>query len=201
MLVEKTLSEALKDFNKGKKVLALTTMDDGNIGCSKLEDLFPEDTHFLVDVPAYVNPDFESALAVPTVIHSKETSNQEETESEEGDTPTPKGSAKKRGGRTVKECDVELLKKYIAEKKSNKDIAGIMGVSVSTVKKWIREQELVGKREEEEPEEKIAGHNADRHLCKDCRFRSSKGKGCDYIIIAGKQRGCAPEDCNVYEKE
>lgn len=61
MLVEKKLSEALKDFDNGKVVLVLTTMVDGSVCCDRLEDLFPEDTHFLVNVPAYVNPEFEAA--------------------------------------------------------------------------------------------------------------------------------------------
>lgn len=46
------------------------------------------------------------------------------------------------------------------------------------------------------------GHNADRHLCRTCRFRSmtSKRNGCDYIEHAKKSRGCSVEDCSVYEE-
>lgn len=62
MLVEKNLAEALKDYDKGKKVLVLMTMCDGSIACEKMEELFPKDTHFLVDVPAYENPDFKAAV-------------------------------------------------------------------------------------------------------------------------------------------
>ena len=46
------------------------------------------------------------------------------------------------------------------------------------------------------------GNNADRHLCKTCRFRSKESakNGCDYIEHIKKSRGCKIEDCNVYEK-
>ena len=46
------------------------------------------------------------------------------------------------------------------------------------------------------------GYNADRHLCKTCRFRGKQnGKNnCDYIEHNKKRRGCKVEDCNVYEE-
>ena len=84
MLVEKKMSEALKDFNKGKKVLVLNTFDDGSMSCEKLEDLFSEDTHFLVDVPAYNNPEFDKEFK--HTVHIKQ---DEKAESEE-ELPTSK---------------------------------------------------------------------------------------------------------------
>lgn len=61
MLVEKKLSEALKDYDKGKKVIVMTVMCDGSMSCDLLEDLFGNtETHFLVDVPAYKNPEYEA---------------------------------------------------------------------------------------------------------------------------------------------
>lgn len=86
MLVEKKLSEALKDFDNGKAVLVLTTMVDGSVCCDKLENLFPEDTHFLVNVPAYANPDFEAA--VQNMVHGKKSDGDSaENNPEEGNDP------------------------------------------------------------------------------------------------------------------
>lgn len=101
-----------------------------------------------------------------------------------------------------KACDVELLKKLISEKKTNKEIAEIMEVTAPTLKRWIVKYGLSGKREAGRKAKKLgSGHNADRHLCETCRFQHKDGKGCDYIIITGKPRGCDPAECCVYEKE
>ena len=86
MLVEKKLSEALKDFDKGKQVLVLTTMVDGSVCCDRLENLFPEDTHFLVNVPAYANSDLEAA--VQNMVHGKKSDGDSaENNPEDGNDP------------------------------------------------------------------------------------------------------------------
>ena len=51
---------------------------------------------------------------------------------------------------------------------------------------------------------KKKGPNADRHLCKTCRFYGgSEGKGgirtCDYILIVSHTRGCPAEWCDKHE--
>ena len=72
MLVEKQLSEALKDYDQGKKVIVMTVMCDGSMSCDLLEDLFGNtETHFLVDVPAYRNPEFEAAVHAMTSKEAK----------------------------------------------------------------------------------------------------------------------------------
>lgn len=81
MLVEKNISEAMKAYDKGKKVLVLMTMCDGSISCDRLENLFPEDTHFLVDVPVVQNSEF--AAAAHNMMHGGTT----ETTKEESETP------------------------------------------------------------------------------------------------------------------
>lgn len=62
MLVENTRAEALKAFLDGKKVMVIRQYDDGSIDAGNLEDELPEDIHYLVNVPAYVNPEFEQAV-------------------------------------------------------------------------------------------------------------------------------------------
>lgn len=50
------------------------------------------------------------------------------------------------------------------------------------------------------------GHNADRHLCKTCKWRgngkyaNSSAIGCEYSVKNGHSRGCKVEDCTMYEK-
>ena len=45
--------------------------------------------------------------------------------------------------------------------------------------------------------------NADRHLCRTCKYRASdtnSKNGCDYIEIMGHSRGCSVTGCDKYEK-
>lgn len=63
MLVEKKLNDALKDYIKGRKVIALQCQEDGKIDANLLSDFLEnEQNKYLVDVPAYRNPDFEAAV-------------------------------------------------------------------------------------------------------------------------------------------
>lgn len=63
MLVEKSLKEALEYYIKGKPVTALWIGEDGGMNAMPLSDILDQpENHFLVDVPAVVNPDFEQAV-------------------------------------------------------------------------------------------------------------------------------------------
>lgn len=63
MLVEKNLKEALEYYIKGKPVTALWIGEDGSMKGMPLSDILNQpENHFLVDVPAAVNPDFEQAV-------------------------------------------------------------------------------------------------------------------------------------------
>lgn len=63
MLVEKNLKEALEYYIKGKPVTALWMGEDGSMKAMPLSDILNQpENHFLVDVPAVVNPDFEQAV-------------------------------------------------------------------------------------------------------------------------------------------
>lgn len=65
MLVEKNLKEALEYYIKGKPVTALWIGEDGSMKAMPLPDILNQpENHFLVDVPAVVNPDFEQAVQV-----------------------------------------------------------------------------------------------------------------------------------------
>lgn len=63
MLVEKKLNDALIDYTKGRKVVVLQCAQDGRIDANLLSDFLEDDqVKYLVDVPAYSNPDFEDAI-------------------------------------------------------------------------------------------------------------------------------------------
>ena len=63
MLIEKNLKEALADYIKGKPVTVLWTKDDGSMDVRLLSDILDqEENHFLVNVPAYHNPEFAQAV-------------------------------------------------------------------------------------------------------------------------------------------
>lgn len=100
-----------------------------------------------------------------------------------------------------KEFNVELLKKYVLEKKTDTEIAELMGVSKGTVMNRVIRNGLSGIRAEKIKIKRGAGDNADRHLCVDCKYRCKNGRGCDYIIRTGKERGCDAAECDRYEKE
>lgn len=63
MYVEKSLREALEGFLKGRKVIAITDLGDGSLYTERLENMLPKESHYMVDVPAVDNPEFEKALA------------------------------------------------------------------------------------------------------------------------------------------
>lgn len=78
-----------------------------------------------------------------------------------------------------------------------REIARILRVPYTTVQNWLREPCKTAKNPK--------AFNADRHLCRTCRFRAGAGDrnhgiGCDYIGKMKKSRGCSAEECTVYEK-
>lgn len=97
MLVEKSIKEALMDYAKGRKVVVLQFDENGRIDANLLSDFFnDENNKYLVDVPAYSDPDFEAAVqrmtgAIPSAdqIISAVHETQEEPIEEESTTPPP----------------------------------------------------------------------------------------------------------------
>lgn len=63
MYIEKSLKEALEDYMLGRPVTVLWTGDDGGMNAMRLSDLLEqEENHYLVNVPAVANPEFERAV-------------------------------------------------------------------------------------------------------------------------------------------
>lgn len=93
-----------------------------------------------------------------------------------------------------------IIEPYVRRGIPNTEIAektGIKYVTVWAAAKKIREQLAETK-----------GKNADRHLCKTCKYRAaaynpnSSWIKCEYALKSGtkRSRGCNVEDCDKYEK-
>ena len=112
MLIEKNLKEALADYIKGKPVTVLWTRDDGSMDVRLLSDILEqEENHFLVNVPAYHNPEFAQAVAEMVEQKGTDDCNREvtlagRTEKDGSTTPPPPKNrvrvwlrGKKKGGK------------------------------------------------------------------------------------------------------
>lgn len=91
----------------------------------------------------------------------------------------------------------------VKQGKSAKEIIEITGYGRNLVYQY---QYKIRQEQKDHPKEIIPGHNADRHLCKTCMWRStdnnikSGAAGCEYSLKHNHSRGCKVEDCTVYEK-
>lgn len=100
MLVEKNLKEALEYYIKGKPVTALWIGEDGDMNAMPLSDILDQPKkHFLVDVPAAVNPDFEQAVQEMTGTGQVDPEEiiRAVHETQEGITPPPKKRSRRKG--------------------------------------------------------------------------------------------------------
>lgn len=88
MLVEKSVKEALMDYAKGRKVVVLQFDAKGRIDANLLSDFFEDENNkYLVDVPAVIDPEFESAVqdmmkGSEAITPTEEDVNEEPAESE-----------------------------------------------------------------------------------------------------------------------
>lgn len=200
MLIEKNLKEALADYIKGKPVTVLRTKDDGSMDVRLLSDILEqEENHFLVNVPAYHNPEFAQAVAEMVEQKGTDDCNREatpagRTEKDGSTTPLTEPDSVVIPAENKREKALELAK----EGKGAAEIARLIDAKYSTVYSWLNPD----KCKKPKPENKTAS-NADRHKCRTCMFRATgntKGAGCSYIEITGHSRGCSVEECSVYQK-
>lgn len=202
MLIEKNLKEALADYIKGKPVTVLWTKDDGSMDVRLLSDILDqEENHFLVNVPAYHNPEFAQAVAEMVDQNRPDNCSVEVepagiTEKDGSTTPPPLTESDPIviPAENKREKALELAK----EGKGAAEIARLIDAKYSTVYSWLNPD----KCKKPKPENKTAS-NADRHKCRTCMFRATgntRGAGCSYIEITGHSRGCSVEECSVYQK-
>ena len=198
MLVEKNLKEALEYYIKGKPVTALWMGEDGSMNAMLLSDILDQpENHFLVDVPAVVNPDFEQA--VQDMVEPDQNENDAEGDEQ---LPPPDQPEKKLEKETVaapgkmsREEKSKIIRPLIKKGLKNKEIAERTGIPLGTVNGLsgsIR-KELKNPAKAERIK---SGDNYDRHKCRTCQYRHSDAGGCDYCIHTGRERGCDVEVCD-----
>lgn len=197
MLVENTREETLKAFLNGNEgTMAAVRMADGETRFVHISDLLPDDAVYFINMELGPADDYEEK------IHQH---------CQGGETETETPPADQEPGKTEKPIKVDvqrvkpkrktagdIIEPYVRQGLSNSEIAKKTGIKYSTVQmaaKKIREQLAETKRK-----------NADRHLCKTCKFRAAtynqknSGIKCEYALKSGKNtRGCDVEDCDKYE--
>lgn len=199
MLIEKTLKEALADYIKGKPVTVLWTKEDGSMDVRLLSDILEqEENHFLVNVPAYHNPEFAQAVAEMVEQTRKlqcgSSTGRDNGEGRKYHPPLTEPDSVVIPAENKREKALKLAK----EGKGAAEIARLIDAKYSTVYSWLNPD----KCKKPKLENKTAS-NADRHKCRTCMFRATgntKGAGCSYIEITGHSRGCSVEECSVYQK-
>lgn len=78
-----------------------------------------------------------------------------------------------------------------------KEISIALNIPYGTVYGWLRKGMS---------DRNGSGKNADRHLCRTCRYRASSyernksGINCNYCDLMKESRGCKAKDCTVYVK-
>ena len=197
MYTEISLTEALKYFMKGRKVLVLNEYDDKSISAERIEDCLPKEAKYLVDVPAVPNPEFEQA--VQDMVEPDQNENDDEGDEQ---LPPPDQPEKKLEKETVaapgkmsREEKSKIIRPLIKKGLKNKEIAERTGIPLGTV------NGLSGpiRKELKNPvkaEMIKSGDNSDRHKCRTCQYRHSDAGGCDYCIHTGRERGCDVEVCD-----
>lgn len=203
MYIEKSLKEALEDYILGRPVTVLWTGNNGGMNAMRLSDLLEqEENHYLVNVPAVANPEFEQAVREmeESVQPEPEEIIQAVHETQESITPPPEKPEERMEEETIDlpadniEDKKEKIRKLVEEGYTNREIADRTGIPFGTVGYHAARF----RKKEKEP----AVDNSDRHLCKTCKFRSNRPtvNSCDYAGLMKHSRGCKVEECTKYEK-
>ena len=202
MYIEKSLKEALEDYILGRPVTVLWTGNDGGMNAMRLSDLLEqEENHYLVNVPAVANPEFEQAVREmeESVQPEPEEIIQAVHETQESITP-PEKPEERMEEETIDlpadniEDKKEKIRKLVEEGYTNREIADRTCIPFGTVGYHAARF----RKKEKEP----AVDNSDRRLCKTCKFRSNRPtvNSCDYAGLMKHSRGCKVEECTKYEK-
>lgn len=108
----------------------------------------------------------------------------------------------------------EKLKSYLEAGLTNEQIGDIEHFEPNSISQMISKYGLqeLGRKRMKKPKKKPVvqkkklkkekGPNADRHLCKKCKYRSPRPEvyGCDYSQQKMHSRGCQVAYCDKYEK-
>ena len=106
---------------------------------------------------------------------------------------------------TVERHDPKELERFVKRGMRTSQIAKIYGVTNCTISNWCRRDGIPTPTQWKQ--QRMQGFNADRHLCKTCKYRmkdklmKSRGARCNYIGVTGESRKCDVCICDKYVLE
>lgn len=198
MLVENTREEALKAFLNGSDVRIAVNTGNGPMAFISLGEMVPPEAVYFINVDLAPGEDYEEK-----VLQRKKRMKPETDILSADRKPGEAVGTKKENDQKAKpkrRTTGEIIEPYVRQGLSDSEIAKKTGIKYTTV--W----EAAKKIRERMAETK--GKNADRHLCRTCKYRAAayypNGTGikCEYALKSGTKnsRGCDVEDCDKYEK-
>ncbi len=196
MLVENTREETLKAFLSGnKKTMVAVRMEDGSMRFVHLTTLLPADGVYFINVELEPGEDYKEKVLRNG--QGGEVNPHPADQAPGKDRGTKKEDAGK--VKPKKKTAGDIIEPYVRQGLPDSEIAEKTGIKYRTV--WAAAKKIRERLEE------TKGKNADRHLCKTCKYRAAaytkNGSGikCEYALKSGKRsRGCDVEDCDKYEK-
>lgn len=199
MLVENTREETLKAFLNGNEgTMAAVKMAEGGMRFMRISDLLPDDAVYFINVELGLADDYEEKI----LQHCQ--GGETEMESHPADQEPGKSMRTKKvdvqKGKPKRKEAKDIIEPYVRQGLSDSEIAEKTGIKYSTV--WAAAKKIRERLAE------TKGKNADRHLCKTCKYRAAAynqkntGIKCEYALKSGtkRSRGCDVEDCDKYEK-
>ncbi len=198
MLVENTREETLKAFLNGNKdTMAAVKMADGEMRFVHISSLLPADAVYFINMELEAGEDYEEKVLRHHQGGEPETAIPP-ADQEPGKTTKPKKEGAQKMKTKPKEAK-DIIEPYVRQGLADSEIAKKTGIKYGTV--WAASKKIRDQLAE------TKGKNADRHLCKTCKYRAaasiqSSGIKCEYALKpgTGNTRGCDVEDCDKYEK-
>ena len=197
MLVENTREEALKAFLNGNKgTMAAVRMADGGMRFVRISDLLPDDAVYFINAELEAGEDYEEKVLRNVQGGEPEADIPPADQAHGKARVTKKAGAQKAKPKEAK----DIIEPYVKQGLTDSEIAKKTGIKYGTV--WAAAKKIRDQMAE------TRGKNADRHLCKTCKYRAATynqknfGIKCEYVLKSGtkRSRGCDVEDCDKYEK-
>ncbi len=195
MLVENTREETLKAFLNGNQAaMAAVKTAEGGMQFVRVSDLLPADAVYFIDVELGSEDDYEEKVLRHHQGGETEKGMPEDT------VKAGKAEKEKTEVKPKRKTAGDIIEPYVRQGLSDSEIAEKTGIKYGTV--WTAAKKIRERLAE------TKGRNADRHLCKTCKYRAAayvqKGPGikCEYALKSRtkRARGCDVEDCDKYEK-
>lgn len=199
MLVENSREETLKAFLDGNKgTMAAIRQEDGSMRLAHITSLLPADAVYFINADLEPGEDYGEK-----VLRRKQVGRTETAHLPAKPKPGEAMGAEKEDDKKMKKkrkTAGDIIEPYVRQGLPDSEIAEKTGIKYGTV--WMAAKKIRERLAE------TKGKNADRHLCRTCKYRAAaynqNGSGikCEYALKSEmkRSRGCDVEDCDKYEK-